>query len=131
MSRSTLAVLGAIVVAGAVVFVVSGAFFLLLPKDEGDIGQWPLLLPAGLIVIAGIFLAARIWLLPNVAWTVLIAAIAALALSYLVTAAFCGAVACFQDDPRDYMGWYMMVGGIGAAVLGHLAYGASRPSSDG
>lgn len=122
-----MAVLNAFVAAGAVIFVVSGAFFPLLPKDEGNIGQWPLLLPAGLILIAGIFLGLRIWLLRNVGWTVLIVAVASLALSYLVTAAFCGAAACFRDDPRDYMGWYMMLGGIGAALLGHLAYSATKP----
>ena len=41
-----------------------------------------------------------------------------LALAYVITAVYCGPVACFQPGPNRLMGWFVVLG-VAAAALVH------------
>lgn len=116
--------------AGTVVFLVTAAFLLLLPRGGGvEIGAWPLMMPFGLAAIVALWIVLRVVLLKSVAWTALVVALASLAFAYVLTAALCGPVACFQASPRYYMGWYIVVGAVLAALVHHATYSSTKPGS--
>jgi hypothetical protein len=120
----------AIAAAGMVVILATGAFLILLPRGPGvEIGSWPLMMPFGLAGIVALWIVLRVVLLRSVAWTALVVVLSSLAFAYVLTAALCGPVACFQASPRYHMGWFIVGGAVLAALVHHLAYSSMQPGS--
>jgi predicted permease len=78
-------------------------------------------LPIGLLILFGMWLVLRFLLVRRLRWTGLLALAGSIALGYLMVAASCGPVACFQAGPNRYMGWFLVLGIALAALAHHLA----------
>ena len=89
------------------------------PRLDGFTGG-PMVIfgPFFLLIMTGLWLGVRAVLHGRVHWSVLTVAVATLVLAYVITAVYCGPVACFQPGPNRLMGWFVVLG-VAAAALVH------------
>ena len=90
------------------------------PLDAFVAGPLLATVPAALLFLLGAWLVQRGLFGRRVEWTAVRVLAACGIFAYLVTAIFCGPVACFQSGPNRAMGWFIVLGVAAAAVTHHL-----------
>ncbi len=124
MSRNPFAQAVSLIAALEVIVLASLAWVLNLrsgPVLGLESGAILLFLPLALIIVFAMWLVLRFLLLRRLRWPALLVLAASLVLGYLMVAASCGPVACFQPGPNRMMGWYLVLGVAGAALAHHFA----------
>jgi hypothetical protein len=90
------------------------------PLDAWVAGPMVVILPAALLFLMGAWLILRGLFSRRIAWTGVRVMTASALFAYVVTAIFCGPLACFQSGPNRAMGWFVVLGVVLAAVTHHL-----------
>ncbi|KAB2876657.1 MAG: hypothetical protein F9K43_00875 [Bauldia sp.] len=122
MNRPFLAHSLALVAALVALLVVSGLWILNLragPRPEGFTGgAMVVFLPAVLLAVTVFWLVVRAVL--RVRWNALLVIGAVLVIAVLVTAAYCGPVACFVPGTNRLAGWFIEGGAVAIALAHHF-----------
>lgn len=124
MRRNPLAPIVSLIAAAEIIVLASLAWLANLrngPTFGLESGAILLFMPLALVIIFAMWLVLRFLLLRHLPWPALLVLAASLVLGYLMVAASCGPVECFQPGPNRMMGWYLVLGVAGAALAHHFA----------
>jgi hypothetical protein len=103
------------------------AWYKTFPRGTGFDDLTGIVVPFGLLILVGLWLVIRALAHGRVVWGLATVVGAALALTYVLTAIYCGPLACFTPGPSRLMGWFLVGGAVLAALAHHLVLtGVSR-----
>jgi hypothetical protein len=124
MRRSAGAHVLALLAALVVVIAVSAAWIVHLrlgPRLDGLIvGPMIIVVPLGILLLIGMWGTIRWAARGRIHWTAWTVFGATLAMSAIVTAGYCGPIACFAPGNNRLVGWFLVAGATLAALAHHL-----------